>query len=129
MPTVQILWVLWGVNSLLSAQIVATAASTAALLAKHDGDVLLFPTDRSTQVKMSDALPQVWADAGPSTELQERVARSCPHTPGMTVDSGPAGRARGTAVPSEICAQHIPSEKAQRQAERVTPAPLREVLF
>eukprot|EP01052_Picozoa_sp_SAG31_P023313 SAG31_NODE_1914_length_6931_cov_6.490340_7_plen_896_part_00 len=57
---------------------VATAASVASMLAKHGGahdagPVLFFPTDRSNQIKMSEALPQIWADSGPSKLLTGRA--------------------------------------------------------
>jgi hypothetical protein len=62
-------------------ELVATASSLAAMVAKHgegkasSSTVMFFPTDRSNQVKMFDELPQVWADAGPSSLLSGKAQR------------------------------------------------------
>ena len=52
-------------ESFVPMEVVATAASTKAMLAKSKsatGGVLFFPTNRSLQIKMQEAIPQLWAD-------------------------------------------------------------------
>lgn len=51
-------------------EIVAKDADRKALLAAHLDDILWFPEDRKSQVKMFDVIPQRWIEAGPSTAFQ-----------------------------------------------------------
>jgi len=55
---------------------IATAAETAALLAKYpDAPYLLFPEDRMLSIRMTDDLPQRWIAAGPAREFRGEAAR------------------------------------------------------
>ncbi len=62
-------------QSFVPMEVVATAASVAAMQTKHKEPVQFFPTDRSNQIKMLDELPQIWADSGPSRLLAGTAAK------------------------------------------------------
>jgi len=58
-------------------EVVATAAETKALLAKHAGrPYLLFPEDRKHPIRMTDDLPLRWIEAGPSSEFKGQAERN-----------------------------------------------------
>lgn len=50
-------------------ELTASAASVAAVLSAHPEPVLFFPETRELQVAMPEAIPQRWADAGPSNSV------------------------------------------------------------
>ena len=52
----------------------ATAASMAQLLRRFPEPVLFFPEDRSSLIRMDEAIPQHWADAGPGRLLAGTAA-------------------------------------------------------
>jgi len=58
-------------NADLPMEIRATRAAVAELLAEHaDEDYLLFPEGRRRPIRMLDALPRCWIDAGPGNSFQ-----------------------------------------------------------
>ena len=63
-------------NSFFPMEVIATAAETAALLARFpDAAYLLFPEDRRFPVRMDADLPQRWIEAGPGNEFRGEAAR------------------------------------------------------
>ncbi|MGV8135386.1 MAG: glycoside hydrolase domain-containing protein [Mangrovibacterium sp.] len=63
-------------HSFYPMEVIATKAEVSEYLDQWSNDYLVFPEDRSRPVRMSDALPAVWLQKGPSPEFRGVALRN-----------------------------------------------------